>query len=246
VTSLRAELLDSVAGCDAGGLAPLRAELLDRVAEGDAKITGLMSEVITGFRRGQQLVAAGDAHDAVWRLCEGWCIRWRRGPGGRRQILYVYTPADLLVTGSMLLSVQPDTFELLTSASLQQVSQAQLHAAAATDYNLALRLIWQFSEEERHLRNELVRMKQCSAEVRVIDMLVQFEARLERLGMVDGDSFKFPMKQQDIADYMGISSAYVSRILARLRSEGVASFTRGEVRLHNRQRLAGLVRHPWP
>ena len=239
-------MLDWVTGCEVADLAALRPELLDRVVEGDARITGLMSEVITGFRRGQQLAASGDRHDAVWRLCEGWCIRWRRGPGGRRQILYVHTPADLLVTGSVLLSVQPDTFEFLTSASLQQVSQAQLHAAAETDYNLALRLLWQFSEEERHFRNELVRIKQCSAEARIVDMLIQFEARLVRLGMVDGDSFKFPMKQQDIADYIGISSAYVSRILARLRSEGIASLTRGEVRLHDRQRLAGLARHPWP
>jgi len=53
----------------------------------------------------------------------------------------------------------------------------------------------------------------------------------------DGLSFDLPMTQEQIADALGPTSVHTNRMLQSLRAEGLASFSRGQVRMLDRATL---------
>lgn len=225
---------------DETALLSCRSELLTALAEGDYKISRLMGEAQYGFEAGRTLNTAGDQH-FIWRLTKGWCIRWRDVFNHKRQVSITYLPGDLIMANSILVAVQRDNFELLTPASLKRVDQAVLFGAAAKDFDIALRLMWQLAEEERHLNDWVVGLAQCSAEERVAAMVLDLEQRLRRLGEAGGPSFALPMRQRVISEYLGLSVVHLSRVVKRLHDEGIAEIRRGKVTVFDREKLVALA-----
>jgi CRP-like cAMP-binding protein len=62
--------------------------------------------------------------------------------------------------------------------------------------------------------------------------------RAKLLGLVNNDSFAFPLTQQHIADALGLSLVHTNKTLARLRRLGMFERTNGTLTLTNPRVLA--------
>ena len=61
-----------------------------------------------------------------------------------------------------------------------------------------------------------------------------------RIGTSRGDghdTIKFPLTQQDIGDYLGLTNITVSRTLSKLEDAGCLDFKQGEIRILNFEHL---------
>ena len=67
------------------------------------------------------LVSTGKESSTVYLLESGWVARTRTTENGRRQIIVVFLPGDLMGLKSMLLEQQPDTIECLTNARVRTI-----------------------------------------------------------------------------------------------------------------------------
>jgi transcriptional regulator with XRE-family HTH domain len=72
----------------------------------------------------------------------------------------------------------------------------------------------------------------------VIHLLLELHERLERVGLVHGETFKIPLTQEVFADALGLSVVHINRTLKGLRKEGWVCIKAGSVTLRNRPRLA--------
>jgi len=148
-------------------------------------------------------------------------------PDGRRQIFSFLLPGDAIEArgaGSV------GACGVVALTRLEVVNRGpQLTDSACRDAAL---------QRERRLYDHLMRMGRLSAKERVIHLLLELHERLERVGLVHGETFKIPLTQEVFADALGLSVVHINRTLKGLRKEGWVYIKAGSVTLRNRPRLA--------
>ena len=100
--------------------------------------------------------------------------------GGRRQIIVVFLPGDLMGIKSMLLERQPDTIECLTDAQVRTIDHKRLLELVAQDHAVSVRIMFQLGEDERRLHNWVAALGKGSAEERIATLLLDLRGRLHQ------------------------------------------------------------------
>jgi CRP/FNR family transcriptional regulator len=121
---------------------------------------------------------------------------------------------------------QPDAMEALSGVTVEFLNWREVLAMARADPDIAIRQWWQICEDQRRLHSWVTGLGRGNAEERIAAMLLDFRLRLHRAGLA-GDSFRLPMTQQQMADYLGLTVVHVNRVLKRMRDAGSISGARG-------------------
>jgi CRP-like cAMP-binding protein len=185
--------------------------------------------------------STGRTEGRIYRLDTGWMCRVWHLPGGNRQILLIFLPGEFVGLKSLLYAHQPDTIECLTDATAHWTNQASLRSLFTSNNDVALRVTWQIAEEERRLHSWATGLGQCSAEVRMAAMLLDFRVRLHALKLVNANTFRLPMTRRDIGDYLGLTVVHIGRILERFRRTGLANVESRRVTIHDVAALARIA-----
>ena len=205
-----------------------RPELQGSLRRGELALHQAMGSVRFYGRRAT-ILRAGEEHDLIYRLRSGWVCRSRTLADGRRQILGVSVPGDLLGLSPILFARSLDSLTCLTRTSVNVVAQAHLWELAASNPDLALYLMFQLGKAQRRQDRWLVGLGQCTAEERLAAMLLDTRERRRAGGLLGKGAFRLPLTQQDIGDYLGMTQVHVSRVLARLRRSGTIATQRHHV-----------------
>lgn len=220
---------------------PEVAEMLDR---GDAAIEQAMSEQPPKrVRAGDHVMFEGEPHEGVYRVRSGWLARTRVLADGRKQIILIFLPGDICGLKCMYLPRQPDAIEALSDASVNWIDHRALRDLMRDKSDVSIRLLWEALEHERHLHNWVVGLGQAAAVERVGQMLLDFRHRLQRLGLSTGDTFRLPLSQQQMAEYLGINVVHLNRTLRRLREAGLVVIERQTVAIRDLEGLRRIA-HP--
>lgn len=170
----------------------------------------------------------------AWLLVSGVAGEVRRLSDRRRQVLTLRLPGDIL---------QGDTQEEVEALSPVEVVDALSVVRALGDKapdHQPLRHAWVAAArlEQALLRDHLVRLGCLSAYERMAHFLMETHDRLNQIGLATPTSLHLPIKQDVIADLMGLSVVHVSRTMQILKREGLAHARSGYVVLPDRGRLA--------
>jgi CRP/FNR family transcriptional regulator, anaerobic regulatory protein len=217
-----------------------RPELHDLLTQGDVALRQSLDQP-RRYRKSHLLVRTGEASDSVFRLESGWAARYRELPEGKRQIILVYLPGELIGIKSMLLERQPDTVECLTDVAVRTIEQHRLFKLITEDPGICARVMFQLSENERQVHNWLAALGRGSAEQRIATLLLDLHGRLHRAGLANGEAFSIPMTQEQIADHLGLTIVHVNRVLRRLGEAGIATVKHGVVNLLDMRQLSRLA-----
>lgn len=76
---------------------------------------------------------------------------------------------------------------------------------------------------------------------RLCQFVLDVESILRARGFVHGHSFECPMRQEDIADAIGLTAAHVNRTLHELRKRAVLDIRDGKASLLNREEVERLA-----
>jgi CRP/FNR family transcriptional regulator len=217
---------------------PPRERIQDRLEAGDQVLDRVMPTRIRTLTAHEILIRDGQPHGSIYRLKSGWMCRSRTLPDGRRQIIMVYLPGDLLGLKTMLLDRQPASIQCLGRATVQEFDHERALELARTDPDVSLRFMWQLAENERRLYNWVIALGRGSAIERIATLMLDFRGRLIQAGIASGDRFHVPMTQELIADHLGLTLVHVNRTLRRLREEGILTIRSGLVLIHDVDALA--------
>jgi CRP-like cAMP-binding protein len=89
------------------------------------------------------------------------------------------------------------------------------------DARLTRVLWWATLVDEAILREWVVNVGSRPAEVRIAHLLCEMLLRLQVVGLAADHSFELPLTQAELGETMALSAVHVSRVLQRLRREGL-------------------------
>ena len=154
-------------------------------------------------------------------LREGWAIRFSLFGDGRRQILSVLLPGDVLHLSLLFQDVLAFSVQTLTPARYCLFDREKLvEYFSASKHSVSnLSALWadETSRRDRHLA-DIGRRK---PDERVARFILDLMKRLAQKGLVEGFAIPFPLRQHHVADILGLSPVHVSRIFTKFRKLGI-------------------------
>ncbi len=205
-------------------------------------------EVLDGLHRrrrifiaGRDLVHQGQTHQAAYILAEGWVCSYKLLRDGTRQVVDFQIPGDFLGLRSVLLHTADHNIEPVTAVEASEVLQSDLLQAFSATPRLATAVLWAASRDEAMVVEHLVDIGRRDARERTAHFLLELGARLTLVGLGTREGFACPLTQHHLADALGLSAVHVNRVLRELREVGLLTFQKGQVTIHDFDRLVDLA-----
>lgn len=135
---------------------------------------------------------------------------------GRRQILGVHFPGDIVDFQNSLLDQADHNVQTLTRCSVAMIPAEALVNLAFERPGVGMAL-WTSSLVDAAVLRELVAsLGRRDARARIAHFMCEFGVRSELAGLGSRSSFELPMTQDHIADAMGLTPIHVNRSLRNL------------------------------
>jgi CRP-like cAMP-binding protein len=187
-----------------------------------------------GARR--NIIREGDRPDHVHLMVEGWAARYKLLPDGARQITAFLIPGDFCDLHVTILGEMDHGIATLTRSRVAFIPRATMDSL--TDRaSLAKAFWWATLVDEAVLRSWIVNIGRRDAFEAISHLICELYVRMKNIGLVDGHRFEVPLTQEEIGDALGLTSVHVNRVLQRLRSEDLISFSHGMLTIHDYRRL---------
>jgi CRP-like cAMP-binding protein len=193
------------------------------------------------FAAGVDMVHQGQVDQSAYILAKGWVCSYKLLPNGNRQIVDFQIPGDFLGLRSVLFRTADHNIEPVTMVEASEVIITDLLDAFATTPRLATAVLWAASRDEAMVVEHLVGIGRRNALERMAHYLLEFGARLKLVGLGTTDGYACPLSQFMLADALGLSAVHVNRILRQLREQGLLTFHRGRVTIHDFEGLVTLA-----
>ena len=205
------------------GTRPLTYKLAQSVALAPDEIAVLeqLQSTTRIVRRNREILTEGQKYDALFVLISGISIRYRILHDGRRQILNISLPGDLIGFPSSFFEKALYSVTALTDCVVSPVPFGTLFGLFDRHPRLAAAIFWSFACEAAMYAEHLIDVGRRSALERVAHFLLELLTRLKIIGLADERSFWLPLTQELIADALGLSVPHVNRTLRQLRDDGL-------------------------
>tara|TARA_B100000614_G_scaffold258155_1_gene279704 strand:- start:120 stop:887 length:768 start_codon:yes stop_codon:yes gene_type:complete len=194
---------------------------------------------------GENLFWEGERFDSFCTVLDGWLFSYRLFGDGRRQILNLLFPGD--VVGSWIgEAVAHCSVQALTPSKLCVLPQLSQMDLATRFPELAIR----YGET---IHNQLVR-SECrvaslgrqSARQRIAHFILDLCCRLNvSHGKPLQAAIPMPLTQEDIADFLGLTNVTVCRILGDFRTENLIRIAGHELQVRDPEQLAEICEYDW-
>jgi CRP-like cAMP-binding protein len=206
----------------------------DELSDLVANLTGRMR-----YPAGDQPLAEPGRERPLFIL-KGWAASERRLPDGRRQIMRLLVPGDLIGPAA---GVGARGLPIVALTPLETVSAAAAveMALKRPDGGVRRALARSAWRDEQLILDQVRRTGRLGGAERLADLLVELRDRLAQTGLGDRRRFPLPLTQEVLADTLGLSVVHVSRLKAELKSEGLVEWRGGLVTLPDPERLATLA-----
>ena len=195
------------------------------------------------FRAGSYLYLATTPRPRVAVILSGWARRERVLPNGRRQILSVLLPGDLVGHASResaLASADITAIDNVTLKDIEPIIRC-VHEHPDRFNGISDALEEKRLAEELRLLDHMVRLGSQPALQRMAGFLLELFKRCSAAGLVTGSSFALPLTLEMLGEAVGLSTVHTSRVLARLRGTGIAILHAGIATISDATALADLA-----
>lgn len=176
----------------------------------------------------QDMVHQGDSPTESTLLLDGFAARYKLLESGKRQITAIHVAGDFVDLHSFLLKRMDHAIVALTPCKVAVVPHETLAEITETQPHLT-RLLWLSTLVDGAVHREwLVAMGRRSAAGHAAHLFCEMFLRLQSVGLVDGNSYQFPLTQSELGDVLGLSTVHCNRVVQELRRMNVLSW-RGDV-----------------
>lgn len=210
----------------------------------------------------QQLLAASLGHSRIYPakseisvmhdgqphpklIVSGWASRERVLRNGRRQLLSLLLPGDLIGNWSMEGAL--DLEETVAVSDVLVVSLERLMRGIEESPEQYPGIIGGLSalrlSEERRLLEHMARLG-LPAPQRLANLLIELFARCQEVGITQGNSFVMPLGQEELSNALGLSLVHMNRVIGDLKARKLISMRAGLLTIEDAQGLALLAGSP--
>jgi CRP-like cAMP-binding protein len=217
---------------------------LARLSTLDADDRGAITSLahrVQRVSRGQILVREGEVPRECCVLIEGYACRHKSTRSGRRQIVSLHIPGDVLDVQHLQLPTADHTVETISGARIAWIAASDLRALLKERPQINEALWRDALIDASIFREWMLNVGRRDAKTRIAHMLCEFAARREAAGLGGVARFELPMTQEQIADATGLTMVHVNRSLQTLARAGVIEREGREIRIADWNRMRTLA-----
>ena len=184
--------------------------------EEETAIRGMVSEVRRVAADKVFIRSGEELHQSIL-LIDGWMARAKDLRGGKRQITELHIAGDFADLHSFtlkrlehdVLTLTPCTVAVVPHDRLRQITERHPHLT---------RVYWFMTNLDAAIHRErALSLGRRSALSRAAHLFCEMFVRLEIVGRTSGDSYDFPLTQEELGECLGLTSVHVNRTLQELR-----------------------------
>jgi CRP/FNR family transcriptional regulator len=195
-----------------------------------------------GTTRARQYVfRPGEEPGRVVVIREGWAARFVHVPDGRRQVLSILVPGDIAGAELVMRSSIRVPVQALNDISYCSFGVNDLKEISYDDPAL----VWSFldicTSNRKESESRLVDLGRRNAEQRLARLVLELHRRLRSRGLADETSMPFPLRQQTIADALGLTQVHVSRVMSSFRDGNVLQVIGGRLFISDMETLLDIA-----
>ncbi len=200
------------------------------VVQDDLKKLEAMVETSNTLARKDTIFRQGDHFDKVYAIKSGSLKSTRVDENGNEFIIGFHLPGELVGLDGIYAEHYACTTETLDSTVLCEMDYDKLTELCSDIPTLQRQLLRLLSREicESHAQN--ADNADLSAMQKLAGFVSNLSARYELRGY-NGRAFRLSMSRQDIAKHLGLSPETVSRLLKRLKDDGIISVCRRQLQI---------------
>lgn len=218
-------------------------KLASHTAISTAEIT-ILQELVGApvtFKSGAMIAASGDRLDQATLMLEGLACRSKILADGRRQILSLLLPGDVIDAHASLLGARDDNIEALTPCRIGRASQGALTAIGLSHPRLAEALLREALIEGAIWREWVINVGRRSTLEALAHLICELKLRMDTVGMAVDGAYPFPLTQQDLADALGVTAIHLNRVFRMLRASGTVDLKAKTLEIRDWPRLLALA-----
>jgi CRP/FNR family transcriptional regulator, anaerobic regulatory protein len=111
--------------------------------------------------------------------------------------------------------------------------RAEVRARLDINPNILTALARSYIAETQAADEMQTALGQCSAEERIAYLLLHLTQRIAARSVIREQRYPFPLRQQHIADAVGLTPVHVSRVLSLFRERGIVELSEGVLQVFN-------------
>ncbi|WP_271584946.1 Crp/Fnr family transcriptional regulator [Bradyrhizobium sp. CCBAU 45389] len=193
------------------------------------------------FRENQTVLRDGEEPSECCLIVDGFCVRSKTIPDGRRQILSIHIPGDLPNLQNLHYATVDHDLVALSDCTLAFIGHRALKELIRERPGVG-EMFWRDTLVDAAISREwLVNVGQRSTYNRLAHLIIELRERLRLVGRVIDNTFAIPLTQEQLGEAMGVTSVHTNRILRDLRINGVLELQRGTVHILNEHKLQELA-----
>ena len=180
-------------------------------------------------------VVFGDGAGGPFMIVSGLVALSRTGLESARQIISFFVSGDIVGLDTATMPRGPGAMIVVTTARIRRLAPGGRQRLASVP-TLLRALAAQSLQHQAWLQDQIFRLGALSALGRTAHLLAELSLRLERAGF-RGEAQPLPIKQEVLAEALGLSLVHVNRTLKRLRELRLAWFECGRLMIPDRAAL---------
>ena len=189
------------------------------LSAGDLKSLDAIIDGEITIRRRRDLVVDGYEYRKLGFVKEGYAMRYKLLRNGKRQILNVILPGDVVGL--------PGSFHDRALYSVTAISDLRMHVCVLDAYvrlcyqrpQFGLALSWIAVQEATTYAEHIIDVGRRTPIERLSHFLLELYARLRAVGYAEENRFTLPFSQEVMSDVLGLSVPHLNRMMQQLRAE---------------------------
>jgi CRP-like cAMP-binding protein len=175
----------------------------------------------TVVKKAKDLIVEGYEYKALHVVEKGFAIRYKLLHSGKRQIVNVVLPGDLIGFPACFYEYAVFSVTAVGDMSLHHVPLDAFADLCMSRPNIATALVWFAAREAAIYAEHIIDTGRREPLERLAHFLLEMLNRLQAVGCASENSFEMPLSQEGIGDVVGLSGPHVNRMLAELRNQGL-------------------------
>lgn len=192
------------------------------------------------LHRGDKLFHRGERFKSLYAVKSGSLKAYSVSEDGEEQVLGFYMPGELLGLDGIGTEQHICTAVALETTSVCELPYGIMEEMCHQFPSLQKEIYGVMGREIAEDKALLLLLGKRTADERIASFLLSLSRRYKERGFSERE-FNLSMPRQDIANYLGLATETVSRILGKFQEQGVITVNRRLVKIHDLERMKKMV-----
>jgi CRP-like cAMP-binding protein len=217
-----------------------RIHLRDKLALGRQELSAKFHRSSPRILSSNELLAVG-SRDAIYHLRAGWACQFRDLPDGRRAIVDIYLPGDVIGLDAAIRTRRSEEVLTLTSVTVETIHAEEALIDLTATPSTALYIVWLLSQRQRRADRLLAALSCLDGRGRLATILLDLYIRLRRKKLITALEYHLPLTQIQIGSYLGLTAVHVNRTVRFLRDQRIVQMDKHRVTILDLEGLRNLA-----